>query len=577
MLSFQQLKRNLKKETAAFRQLRISVLAENSGQLLVQALKGYGIAYSYDLIISECGYDEVGLQVFEPQSQLHTTAADYILLVPSVRKLQKKFYAAAAAEKSAFAEQHIAYLGDIAAALGRHSSAKLIFANYPELNDAVFGNYAAKTDQSFLFQLRRINVELMRLSQQIPNLFVNDVLALQNRLGSSFMTDNKFYISADMAFSLDFLPHFAKNTLDIIRSLEGRINKCLIMDLDNTMWGGIIGDDGIENIQVGDLGIGKAFTELQQWAKQLKERGIILAVCSKNSEDAAGAPFEKHPDMVLRKDDFAVFIANWETKVDNIRHIRSVLNIGFDAMVFIDDNPFERDMIRQNIPGITVPELPEDPADYLPFLQSLNLFETASFTEEDSIRTQQYQEEAKRTVFQRSFASEGDYLGGLGMTAITEGFTKFNIPRVSQLTQRSNQFNLRTRRYSEKEAEQLSASANHTCLAFSLSDKFGDHGLIAIVILEKKAGELFIDTWLMSCRVLKRGMEHFVLNAVMEAAQRSGCTRVTGEYIPTAKNGIVENHYKDLGFRPENGLWVMDVQTFSPARTYIQTAEKQLK
>jgi FkbH-like protein len=241
------------------------------------------------------------------------------------------------------------------------------------------------------------------LSQNTNNLFINDIVSLQIQFGSSFIIDNKFYINSDITFSLDFLPHVAKSTLDIIKSIEGKINKCLILDLDNTIWGGIIGDDGVEGIQIGHLGIGKAFTELQQWFKQLKERGIILAICSKNTEAIAKEPFINHPEMILKLEDIAVFIANWETKVDNIKYIQSILNIGFDSIVFIDDNPFERNFVKENIPEINVPDLPEDPVDYLSFLRSLNLFETSGFTSEDTERTHLYQEEAKRQVFKKSF------------------------------------------------------------------------------------------------------------------------------------------------------------------------------
>ncbi len=573
MLSFNQLKRNLKKDTSLFKTIKVSVLAENSAQLLTQAIKGYGIELGYNMEVNECGYNEVDLQVFEPQSQLHSFPSDYIILVPSVQKLQKKFYSLPAAQRHTFADAHLNYLEELVNVLNERSGAKLIVCNYLELNDAVFGNYASKVDSSFPFQLRKINFKLMELAQKHPNVYVNDVLALQNQFGLPFIIDNKFYINSDITFSIDFLPHLAKNLLDIIKTIDGKLKKCLIMDLDNTLWGGIIGDDGVEGIQVGDLGIGKAYTELQLWAKQLKERGIILAVCSKNSEEIAKEPFQSHPDMVLQLEDIAVFVANWETKVDNIKHIQSVLNIGFDSIVFIDDNPFERNIITENIEGITVPDLPEDPADYLTYLKSLNLFETASFTEEDATRTSLYQEEAKRTVYQKSFANEGDYLSRLEMVSKVEGFNKFNIPRIAQLTQRSNQFNLRTKRYSEKETAEIGMSKNHVPLSFTLNDKFGENGLICVVILElKQSGELFIDTWLMSCRVLKRGMENFVLNCIMEKAAELGAHKVVGEYIPTPKNAIVANHYHDLGFKNVNGQWELVTKEYSNRKTYIQKA-----
>lgn len=574
MLSFNQLKRNLKKDAASLKAIKVSVLAENSAQLFTQALKGYGVELGYDLQVNECGYNEVDLQVFEPNSQLHSFPSDYILLIPSVQKLQKKFYSTASSQRAAFAGEHINYLEELVRTLSERSKAKIIVFNYLEINDGVFGNYAAKVDGSFLFQLRQINFKLMELAQRYSNVYISDVLALQNRFGLPFIIDNKFYINADITFSIDFLPHLAKNVLDIIKTIDGRLKKCLIMDLDNTLWGGIIGDDGMEGIQLGDLGIGKAYTELQLWAKQLKERGIILAVCSKNSESIAKEPFESHPDMVLRLDDISVFVANWETKVDNIKYIQSILNIGFDSMVFIDDNPFERNIIIENIEGITVPDLPEDPADYLSYLKNLNLFETASFTEEDASRTSLYQEEARRAIYQKSFANEGDYLSRLEMTSKVESFNKFTIPRIAQLTQRSNQFNLRTRRYAEKETEIVASSEKHITLSFTLNDKFGENGLICVIILELlNPKELFIDTWLMSCRVLKRGMENFVLNCIVQKARELGVDIVRGEYIPTPKNGIVANHYQDLGFVKTGNYWELTTKDYTNRQTYIEQVQ----
>ena len=302
----------------------------------------------------------------------------------------------------------------------------------------------------------------------------------------------------------------------------------------------------------------------------MKNRGIILAICSKNTESVAKEPFEKHPDMVLRLEDIAVFVANWENKADNIRFIQSVLNIGFDSMVFLDDNPFERNIVRENIPDILVPELPEDPAEYLEYLYPLNLFETVSFSQEDTERTQLYQVEAQRNVLQKKFTNEDDFLKTLNMLSLVEPFNKFNTPRVAQLSQRSNQFNLRTVRYTESDIEQLSKSPDYSTFAFSLEDKFGDNGLICVIILQEENKEvMFIDTWFMSCRVLKRGMENFVLNMVSNHAKEKGYSYLKGEYIPTAKNEMVKDHYAGLGFEEKDGYWLLDVRSYKNKKCFI--------
>lgn len=554
--------------------MRIAVVADSSSQLMVQALKGEGVLRGVNFEIYEADYDQVDQELLNTTSGLYRFNPEFIIVLHSVHKLIKKFYGMESGGRSGFAEYQLDHLRDLSNAIGDHSKARIIYANLPHVDDSVFGNFGNKVSSSWTFQRRAYNYKLMQYAEQNGNFFVLDVEQIFAGMGTKDSFDPRLFITADLTISIEALPAVAKHACDIVQAVTGKFRKCLILDLDNTMWGGIIGDDGVENIEIGNLGNGKAFTQLQLWAKQLKERGIILAVCSKNTEHIAREPFEKHPDMVLRPEDIAVFVANWETKVDNIRHIQSVLNIGFDSMVFLDDNPFERNIVRDNIPGIVVPELPEDPADYVPYLRTQNLFETASFAEEDSSRTRQYQEEAGRMKLQVTFTNEGEYLSDLNMVATVKPFDKFSTPRVAQLSQRSNQFNLRTVRYTEEDIARISASPVHKGITFSLRDRFGDYGLIAVVILESKSDYLFIDTWFMSCRVLKRGVENFTLNALVEEARKMGFRKLVGEYIPTSKNGMVEEHYSGLGFTADNGVWVLDVDQYSSKTCYISTENR---
>jgi FkbH-like protein len=311
----------------------------------------------------------------------------------------------------------------------------------------------------------------------------------------------------------------------------------------------VIGDDGIDNIQVGNFGIGKVFTEFQYWLKKLKQRGVVLAVCSKNSDDIAKAPFINHPEMVLRLTDIAIFFANWESKPENINTIQKKLNIGFDSMVFLDDNPYEREIVRQSFPDITIPDLPEDPALYLDFLASLNLFEVTSIANEDSQRTNYYQTQENFNSTLKSFSNVNDFLKSINMCAVVRAFDTYSIPRVAQLSQRSNQFNLRTIRYTEEQLHSLLKSSEWFTLSFNLEDKFGDNGLIAAIILRRiDSLTLFIDSWFMSCRVLKRGMEDFIMNTIVNLARENGFEKIQGEYIQTEKNLIVKDLLSSLGF-----------------------------
>jgi FkbH-like protein len=554
---------------------KIALLADSSTQLLCWAIRGIAQANNTSYEVWEADYNQIDRLVFDPTSELYSYKPDYILLLRSPEHLLNEFYQVNPGEQEIFYEKQIQKLDDLIREISAGLHAKIITNTYFEINDAVFGNYAGKVKSSFVYQVRKLNLGLMDMARKIHNLFLLDIASILSQTGYVHNFHPKLYISSDMNFNPDVLPVLALNIHSIIQAISGRFIKCVILDLDNTLWGGVIGDDGIEGIQIGGLGIGKAYTELQRWLRQLKNRGILLVVCSKNTEAIAKEPFEQHPEMELGLNDFALFIANWENKADNIRHIKDVLQISFDSMVLIDDNPFEREMVRTALPELIIPDLPEDPANYLIYLRQLNLFETASHTEEDSARTKQYQEEVKRVSFKKSFTGEADFLASLNMLARVESFTNFSIPRIAQLSQRSNQFNLRTVRYTESDIQKIAVSGKYCTLSFTLNDKFGDHGLICAIILQKQEKEtLFIDTWIMSCRVLKRGVEQFVLNTIVDLARTAGFKRIIGQYLPTAKNGIVKNLYHDFGFTSNNGLFTLEVANYISRESFIKLSMK---
>ena len=571
MKNFSQLKKNLKNDFSNLKPVKVALLGDTATQFLTQALRGTGFDAGFNLNIWEADFNQVERQVFDPTSELYDFAPEVIIIFQSAHKLLGKYNKLSADAYGSLAEKELELIKNLTGTINSKLNTKIIYYNYTEINDAVFGNYASKLPSSFLFQTRKLNFGLMEFAAMQSNFYVCDLSSIQNQFGKATLFQTSIYINTEMVLSIDILPAVALSTVEMIGTMYGKLKKCLILDLDNTLWGGVIGDDGMENIQLGTLGIGKAFTEFQYWIKKLKNRGIILTVCSKNTEHIAKEPFEKHPDMVLHLDDIAVFKANWENKVENIREIQSILNIGFDSMVFLDDNPFERNIVRENIPEITIPELPEDPAEYLEYLYTLNLFETISFSNEDVERTKQYQTAVKRTVEQKSFVNEAEFLQSLNMVSLIEPFNKFNTPRVAQLSQRSNQFNLRTVRYTESDIENLCNSAAHFTFSFTLEDKFGNNGMICVIILKKETADtLFIDTWFMSCRVLKRGMENFTLNTIADFAKANGFKYLKGEYLQTAKNEMVKEHYQNLGFEDEGGHWLLDLDNYTNRKSFIE-------
>jgi FkbH-like protein len=336
----------------------------------------------------------------------------------------------------------------------------------------------------------------------------------------------------------------------ILAALRGSSSKCLVLDLDNTLWGGVIGDDGLEGIALGQgSAVGEAFLAFQRWCRSLTSRGIILAVCSKNDEANARLPFQKHPEMVLRESDIACFVANWQDKSSNLRQIAATLNIGIDALVFADDNPAERALIRRELPEVQVPELPLDPAGYIDTIAAAGYFEGLRVTAEDQERSRQYQANAERARMRSEVTDMEGYLASLAMHCIVRPFDEMGVPRITQLINKTNQFNLTTRRYTEEQVRETMLSPDAITLQVRLTDRFGDNGIIAILIARATGpGAAEIDTWLMSCRVLGRRVEEASLNTLAAACRRRGIHRLVGIYRPTAKNNMVQDLYPRLGF-----------------------------
>ncbi len=411
-----------------------------------------------------------------------------------------------------------------------------------------------------------------------------DLLALDDRVTRDGLTawhDPVLWHRAKQEVSPAASPIYGELVARLLAAKQGRSRKCLVLDLDNTLWGGVIGDDGLEGIVLGQgSALGEAFLAVQQYAREQARRGVILAVCSKNDEDNALAPFDQHPEMALKRQDIACFAANWQDKAANIRAIAKQLNIGLDSLVFLDDNPFERNLVRGELPMVAVPEVPDDPALVPSCLADAGYFEGLAVTEEDRTRAGQYQANLARDALAAEAADLPSYLRGLQMQLIVRPFDRIGLARTVQLINKTNQFNLTTRRYTEDEVLAVMSDPRAYGLQLRLLDRFGDNGIIAIVIGRMTSDdEALIDTWLMSCRVLGRGVEEATLNLVAAAAKRLRAKRLVGEYRPTAKNGMVREHYQKLGFTAlqhhDDGrrIDVLDLEAHVPSATFIDIKE----
>ncbi len=398
------------------------------------------------------------------------------------------------------------------------------------------------------------------------------VLALHARVavdGLAAWYDPALWHRSKQEISPVAVPAYREAVGRILGAIRGKARKCLVLDLDNTLWGGVIGDDGVEGIVLGQgSALGEAFTAFQKYALDLSRRGIILAVCSKNDEANALEPFERHPEMVLKREHIAVFVANWTDKASNLRHIAKTLNIGIDALVFVDDNPFERNLVRQELPMVAVPEVGDDPSTYAQTVAEAGYFEALGITADDLARTAQYRENAERDALMADSTDLEGYLASLDMKLEWRDFDRLGLPRVTQLINKSNQFNLTTKRYTQEEVAAVMAAPDALGLQLRLTDRFGDNGIIAVIIGRMVDGtDLDIDTWLMSCRVLGRGVERATLELIAARAKELGATRLLGEYLPSKKNGMVKAHYDGLGFTPidsgsEGQRYVLDLDAY---------------
>ena len=574
MYSFKEVKKAAKNKIDG-REIKLAVLGNCATQFLSTAVCGFAKLENLNLNVFDADYNQIDAQLLDPSSEVYAFNPDEILLLLATDKLYEEFLDEPLAARKNFAEETIEKLTQYWDLISSNSKARILQPNFTEIDDKVLGNYSAKVEYTFIYQIRKLNYLLEEEAKNRSDIYPVDLLSVQISLGQKTFYDPSLYYNAKMTISMEALPHVAKAITDVLKAMEGKIKKCVILDLDNTLWGGVIGDDGLGGIQIGELKAGHVYSDLQRWLKQLKEFGTILAVCSKNNEDAAKEPFEKHEEMILRLSDISIFVANWDDKASNIKLIQESLNIGMDSIVFIDDNPFERNLVKSMIPDIEVPDLPENPAEYLGFLQNLNLFDTVSFAGESGDRTAQYQAEFERKKSQMTYASIDEYLKSLEMVGTAKAFESVRFARIAQLTQRSNQFNLRTIRYTEDEIEKIANDENYITLYYTLEDKFGDHGLIAVVIMKKVSDEeVFVDIWLMSCRVLKRGMEEFIVNKMIQSAKEHGYKKVSAEYIPTAKNSMVANIYKTMGFNEagENKYFV-NVEDYIEKENFIAEEE----
>ena len=554
---------------------RLALLGTGTTQYLTPLLRLAARRRGIDLAIWEAPFNTYRQVVLDPKSPLYDDEFDIVLLAPDDSAMSLPLFSE---QPDAAVEAETERWARLWQTISDRTRARIVQCNIALPPRATFGHLGSRLRGSRQTMAQRLNLRLGELAGEQVSLI--DCEGLAALVGKDRWFDDRYRLVAKQAVSLAALPLLARHTAAVVAAELGLAKKCVVVDLDNTLWGGEVGEVGIEGVALGNGPEGEAYSAFQDYLLELTEKGIVFAVCSKNDEELARSMFEHHPDMRLRLRDVAAFAVSWEPKTDGIRRIAESLDLGLDAMVFVDDNPAERELVRSHLPEVEVLTLPDDPAYFARSVADSLLFETGSYTSEDARRVDSYRGRAQSIQLERSATSLDDFYRELDMQAVVAPFDDFHLPRIAQLVGKTNQFNLTTRRHSLATLRDFMEDPSTVTMFARLEDRFTDHGLVAVLIAARHGSILDIDTCLMSCRVIGRTLEHTMLDELVHQATRIGCTTIRGTYLPTDRNGLVADLYRRLGFRPlgatdEATSWELDIGD-RPTNEFIgvRTTEK---
>jgi len=567
------------KEAPGFLPVRLAVLASSTIDHLLPAIRVAGLRRRLLIDVHSGAYGQYRQDLLDPTSSLHQFAPQTALFSVTAREaLAATALTATTTEVDETIARLIGELRSLWRTARETSNAAIIQQTFINVTEPLFGSYDRLVAGAPARVVARLNEELCEAAAQ-DGVLLLDIARASERDGIDAWFDAGRWLQGKLEIAPQAAPLYGDMVVRILAAQRGLSKKCLVLDLDNTLWGGVVGDDGLEGIVLGEgSAVGEAHLGLQHYAKQLKERGVILAVCSKNDAGIAEAVFHEHPEMVLRRSDIAAFVANWDDKAENLKIIADRLNIGLDSLVFVDDNPAERARIRQSLPMIAVPELPDDAAQYVRCLAEAGYFEAVAFTSEDRHRADQYAGNAEREALLGSAQSMDEFLHGLQMSVVFGPFTALDHSRIVQLINKTNQFNTTTRRYTSEEIANLIDLPSALTLQFRLLDRIGDNGLVSTMILRPTTdneGVLEIENWVMSCRVFGRQLEFEAMNIAVEVARRRGAKAFVADYIATPKNHVISALYPNLGFAAVNGSstrWFLNLENYVVHNSHIVRA-----
>jgi FkbH-like protein len=566
---------------SSFAYLRLAIIGSATLNHLIPGVRVAGLRYRCLFDVHVGGYGQFRHEVFDFASSLHQFAPRLVLLSITARDILGEVpLSASEAEAEAVLTRAVDDLLEIWQSIRVSLKASVIQQTFLDLSPPIFGSLDRLVPGAPARLVLRLN-DMIAAAAKEHGVMLLDIAGQVQREGLDTWFDVRHWLQAKQEIAPEAASMYGELVARIIAAQSGATRKCLVLDLDNTLWGGVIGDDGIEGLVLGPGSAeGEAFAALQHYAKQLKERGIILAICSKNEAAVAEAAFREHPEMILKRSDITAFVANWDDKAENLKRIATMLNIGIDSLVFVDDNPVERARVRGALPMVAVPEMPEDPSYYIRTIASAGYFESLTFTREDRERSDLYAKDAERDAILRESRSLEDFLSGLELSVTYSPFAKNDLERVTQLINKTNQFNTTTRRYTADEIATIAATSEYITLQFRLADRLGDNGIVSTMIFASKPeepGALELENWVMSCRVFGRELEYEAMNIAVELALQRNARAIFADYLPTPKNTVIKNLYAGLGFSPAgstngaNGAtrWQLYLANYAPRRTHI--------
>ncbi|AJA92864.1 hypothetical protein A7X95_05885 [Candidatus Nitrosopelagicus brevis] len=559
--------------------LRIAFLASSTINGFEETMRVKCFQKGIDCITYVADYNQYNQEILNQDSGLYKFKPDITFLILDTRHILGDYffswYSVHDDDKSKVISTKISEIENICNIFTRISDSKLVVTSLQIPNYSPYGIDDDHAVKSLKQAILEINNELFQWSKQ-HMLLTYDFNQFIQKYGENNIFNYKQFFSGDIKISIEYIPKFIDELMRYVHAVTGMTKKCIVLDLDNTLWGGVIGEDGFDNIKLGDNPVGRTFVEFQKRLLALNQRGILLAINSKNNFNDAVEVIQKHPSMVLREDDFACMKINWDNKVVNLEKIAEELNIGLDSIVFFDDDPINQEYVRESLPEVLVMDLPRDSSQYAKILTEMIEFDALKITEEDTKRSSMYLGQKKRKELETKIGNFNEFLKQMNIEVEVKKADSFSIPRISQLTLKTNQFNLTTRRYQEEDISKFSSSDDRIVECVQVNDKFGDNGITGTYIIEKKNDEEWIiDTFLLSCRIIGRGVEEIMISQIIENAKSSGVKRIMGQFIPTAKNKPAENFYEKLGFKKENDFWVFNTDDIMKKPEHIKVKKNE--